>query len=98
RRGHHRHPAEPDAAGAQAVNEELQNALHSRIVIEQAKGVLAERADLSVEEAFTRIRAYARHHRRRLVDVAHDVIDRRIGTAELLNPEPPGDPAGGGGQ
>ena len=51
-------------------------------MIEQAKGVLAERANIDVEEAFSLLRAYARNHSRRLVDVAHDVIDRRIGTAE----------------
>lgn len=72
---------------AQVVNEELQNALHSRIVIEQAKGVVAERAGISVEKAFTLLRAYARNHSRRLADVAHDVIDRKFGTTDLLGPD-----------
>ncbi len=75
---------------AQVVNEELQNALHSRIVIEQAKGVVAERAGIDVEKAFTLLRAYARNHGRRLADVAHDVIDRKFGAADLLGPEDKG--------
>jgi GAF domain-containing protein len=72
---------------AQVVNEQLQNALHSRIVIEQAKGVVAERSGIDVEKAFTLLRAYARNHGRRLADVAHDVIDRKFGATDLLGPE-----------
>jgi GAF domain-containing protein len=71
---------------AQVVNDELQNALQSRIVIEQAKGVLAERAAIDVEQAFTMIRSFARNHNRRLLDVAHDVIDGNLATADVLAP------------
>ena len=61
--------------------EQLQSALSSRILIEQAKGVLAERAGITVEEAFARIRSWARTHHERLLDTAQAVID---GTADLV--------------
>ncbi|WP_234440650.1 GAF and ANTAR domain-containing protein [Streptomyces rimosus] len=54
---------------------QLQNALSSRIVIEQAKGILAERWGTSVDEAFESFRSYARAHRRRLPDLAREVVD-----------------------
>ena len=54
-------------------NEQLQTALESRIVIEQAKGVLAERLGIDVAESFLRMRTYARRHGLHLADVAYDV-------------------------
>lgn len=56
------------------VNEQLQEALHTRILIEQAKGILAERGGLDVTTAFGRLRRYARTRRRRLADVAVEVV------------------------
>jgi GAF domain-containing protein len=61
------------AEDAQLLNEQLQTALGSRIVIEQAKGVLAEHAGLTMDLAFDRLRQYARSHNRRLSDIARDV-------------------------
>ena len=58
--------------------EQLQGALNSRILIEQAKGVLAERTGLDVDEAFTVIRTYARQHGQPLAAVATAVIHGRI--------------------
>ena len=58
--------------------EQLQTALTSRVVIEQAKGVLAARAGVGVDEAFARMRAHARSHNLRLSDVAREVIDARL--------------------
>ena len=58
----------------QDVNQQLNEALHSRVVIEQAKGILAERARLDLDQAFTRLRSHARSTNRRLTDLAQDVI------------------------
>jgi GAF domain-containing protein len=69
---------------AQVVNEQLSRALNSRIVIEQAKGVLAERGSLDMEHAFARLRGYARTNNRRLVDVAHDVISGALAADTLV--------------
>jgi GAF domain-containing protein len=71
---------------AQVVNDELEHALQSRVTIEQAKGVLAERAGIDVEQAFTYLRSFARNHGRRLVDVAHQVIDGTLATADVIPP------------
>jgi GAF domain-containing protein len=60
---------------AQRLNEQLSAALTSRVVIEQAKGVIAERATLDLAEAFSRLRAYARRHNLRLTDVAQAAVD-----------------------
>ncbi|TCC25546.1 GAF and ANTAR domain-containing protein [Kribbella speibonae] len=60
------------------VTEQLQNALNSRILIEQAKGFLSHSLDLTVDAAFALMRSYARAHNRRLTDVADDVIQGRL--------------------
>ncbi|MFI7149434.1 ANTAR domain-containing protein [Nonomuraea sp. NPDC050022] len=54
--------------------EQLQAALDSRVVIEQAKGVLAERHGWAMEEAFARLRGHARDRNRRLAEVAQEVV------------------------
>jgi GAF domain-containing protein len=56
------------------VAEQLQHALNSRIVIEQAKGVLAERSNISMERAFEVLRRHARNHNLKLTDVALAVV------------------------
>jgi hypothetical protein len=60
--------------------EQLQTALNSRVMIEQAKGVVAERAQITPDEAFVVIRAHARDQNRRLTDVAAGLLD---GTVDL---------------
>jgi hypothetical protein len=58
--------------------EQLQTALHSRVVIEQAKGMLAARAGGRVDDAFALLRRYARNSNRRIDDVARDVVIGRL--------------------
>lgn len=59
----------------QALAEQLQTALNSRIVIEQAKGVIAERRRLDMDASFTLLRGTARTNNRRLSELARAVID-----------------------
>lgn len=56
------------------LTEQLQGALNSRIIIEQAKGAVAQHKGVSVDDAFTLIRSYARANNLRLGDVAKTVI------------------------
>jgi GAF domain-containing protein len=65
------------------LTEQLQGALNSRIVIEQAKGLLAGIHALDVDQAFTLLHSYARSHNRRLGDLAHTVISDPAGIPEL---------------
>jgi GAF domain-containing protein len=65
---------ERSIARAEALTEQLQGALNSRIVIEQAKGAMARTEGITVDEAFTRLRERARSTRQRLVDVAAAVL------------------------
>lgn len=63
--------------------EQLSHALNSRIVIEQAKGMVAERERVPMEEAFARLRRHARDHNRRLADIANDVITGQLAASDL---------------
>ena len=67
------------------LTEQLQAALTSRVIIEQAKGVLAERGGIGLDQAFTRMRSYARGRQVRLADVARDVVEGVIDTRVLLD-------------
>ena len=64
-------------------NAHLQRALDSRILIEQAKGVLAERFRLDVHEAFDVLRTSARSNRIRLRDLAERVVESRQTPPEI---------------
>src|SRR5580700_7242818 len=57
------------------LNEQLQTALNSRVIIEQAKGKLAERLGVDMDEAFTLLRDRARTSNRRLSDLAQAFVD-----------------------
>jgi transcriptional regulator with GAF, ATPase, and Fis domain len=61
--------------------EQLQHALNSRVVIEQAKGIVAERGDVTMEVAFQTMRTYARNRNLHLSDVAQSVVDGSIDPA-----------------
>jgi GAF domain-containing protein len=58
----------------EALSEQLQGALNSRIIIEQAKGAIAQAHNISVDDAFTAIRGYARRTNRRLTEVAESIV------------------------
>ena len=75
---------------AQVVNQQLQHALNSRIVIEQAKGMVAQREGLNMEQAFSALRTHARNHNLRLVDVAESVISGTLAPAALGQLRPAG--------
>ena len=75
------------AVEAQVLNEQLHLALNGRIVIEQAKGIVAERQHLNMEEAFYALRNHARNRRLMLVDVANGVIDGSFDVSELDSPD-----------
>jgi AmiR/NasT family two-component response regulator len=58
-------------------NRQLEHALESRVVIEQAKGVLAERLGIAPDEAFEVMRRAARRNRIRIHELAHEVVSTR---------------------
>lgn len=65
-------------AQQEIVTEQLQNALNSRILIEQAKGFISHSLEIDVDEAFAVLRTHARSNNRRLTDVATDVVEGRV--------------------
>jgi GAF domain-containing protein len=72
------------------LSEQLQTALHSRILIEQAKGVLSARAGTSVEEAFRLMRTHARRTGSPLTAVADGIVGGSIDVSRLQPaPGPP---------
>lgn len=66
-----------------AIVAQLQSALNSRVIIEQAKGILTEQAGISLDAAFARLRTHARAHNLRLAEVARALIDGQLSTETL---------------
>lgn len=62
---------------ATTTQAQLQRALDSRVVIEQAKGFVAHTHQVSTEDAFELLRRHARAHHLLLADLARDVVERR---------------------
>jgi AmiR/NasT family two-component response regulator len=71
---------------SELVNQQLQSALNTRVIIEQAKGVLAERGSVDMDRAFELLRSHARRTHQRLADVALAVVQNADTTA-ILNPD-----------
>jgi len=69
----------------ETLAEQLQAALNSRVAIEQAKGKLAERLSIDMDQAFSMLRAHARSSNQRLTDVARTFVD----SASADFPPPP---------
>ncbi|MGZ4587425.1 MAG: GAF and ANTAR domain-containing protein [Mycobacteriaceae bacterium] len=76
---------EKAASDREMVNAQLQHALTSRIVLEQAKGVLASAGQLTMDDAFRVLRRYARDHGRKLSIVADGVVQRELRAQELID-------------
>ncbi|WP_091669597.1 GAF and ANTAR domain-containing protein [Amycolatopsis marina] len=72
------------------LSEQLQTALNSRVVIEQAKGVLtAHHEGLDMEQSFNLLRRYARSQNLRLSDLAHAVAERTVDVDLIVGQEAP---------
>ena len=74
-----------------ALSEQLQTALNSRVSLEQAKGVISQQAGLDTDEAFRLLRSHARSHNRRLSEVVSAVLAREL-TVDHLR-QAPAEPA-----
>ncbi len=68
------------------LSEQLQGALNSRVVLEQAKGILAERHNLTVAQAFEAMRTHARNSGQPLSRMAAQIIDGTLGESLLSQP------------
>jgi transcriptional regulator with GAF, ATPase, and Fis domain len=73
----------------EVLAEQLQAALNSRVVIEQAKGMLAERGQIDLPQAFALLRSHARARQQRLSDLARDVVNGATILDALLDPQRP---------
>ena len=73
----------------EVLTEQLQSALNSRVVIEQAKGVLAQIHGVNTDEAFNLLRSYARSHQQRLGEVAQAITEDPTSLPDLTTPARP---------
>ncbi|HWD04416.1 MAG TPA: GAF and ANTAR domain-containing protein [Amycolatopsis sp.] len=69
----------------ETLSEQLQNALDSRVVIEQAKGILAATGGIGMDRAFQALRDCSRSSQRRLGDIARALADRRLDPGVVLS-------------
>jgi GAF domain-containing protein len=67
----------------QTLNDQLGLALNSRIIIEQAKGMVSQISGCDMDIAFARMRARARNHNEGLTEVARAIVDRMLGVTDL---------------
>jgi GAF domain-containing protein len=75
------------ALDANTLNEQLSNALNSRIVIEQAKGIISQATNCDMDHAFGRLRAHARNHNEGLTSVAWALVGGTLSAQELDEPK-----------
>lgn len=79
---------------SEVLNEQLQSALNNRVIIEQAKGVLAQYGDLTPADAFQGLRRFARSRNLKISDVARRIVEKEFDLTEVLAPRTgrPGEP------
>ncbi|MDT5138125.1 MAG: hypothetical protein QOD58_2387 [Mycobacterium sp.] len=85
-------------AAALALAVQLQTALSTRPVIDQAIGIIRGRTGRSAEDAFTQLRAISQSQHRKLADVAHQIVDEAVGRARARARSEQDLPAGVGQQ
>lgn len=68
---------------ASTLNAQLSNALNSRVIIEQAKGMVSQATSCDMDEAFNRLRAHARNHNEGLTGLASRVVNKSIDSSAL---------------
>ena len=66
------------------VATQLQQALDSRLVIEQAKGILAQSTGVTIDSAFAALRSFARSNNLNIHAIAHALVDRRLDPARVV--------------
>ena len=75
----------PAPSDRDLVNEQLQNALDSRVVLEQAKGVLSHVGGLDMPDAYATMVRYARDHNVKLADLARALVQRTVPPGLVLD-------------
>jgi GAF domain-containing protein len=70
------------------VNEQLQTALNSRVIVEQAKGVISQRLGVGMDVAFDRLRRHARNTNQRLAELGHRIVIGEVDAGILSAPAP----------
>ncbi len=73
------------ATDQSVVTEQLQQALSSRVLIEQSKGLLAQLGNVEMQQAFTVLRRYARDNNERLSEVARRLVSRELSGRSVLD-------------
>jgi len=68
---------------AHTLNSQLSIALNSRIIIEQAKGMVSQTTNIDVDQAFARLRAYSRNHNEGLTEMARRIVERELAVRDL---------------
>ncbi|WP_181775156.1 GAF and ANTAR domain-containing protein [Amycolatopsis pittospori] len=75
-------------SGLTATSQQLQGALSSRVIIEQAKGLVSARLEIGPDEAFLLLRRYARSHNQRIGELSERLVSRRMTAADLASSLP----------
>jgi GAF domain-containing protein len=76
------------ARQSEVVQGQLEHALQSRIVIEQAKGMIAQRAGTDMDDAFSRLRSFARRNNRQLTEVARGLAEGVVDVDQVSSTAP----------